>query len=151
VACNSKKPTSKTTSQALSNEISEKWATSDVLIDDLAKNYRLLILDYPTRLNDGTMADSARWGAAYNWRRLSLASRTEAKQKLAQLVTSMSRLIEIDARKGSAVTNMEKVQSRYRGAIAFQNSLNLFEKTYGETMDPQGTSNERIYSAPIEN
>lgn len=150
VACNSKKPTSET-NQSLKAEVGEKVTNSEVLIEELAKGYRILILDFPTKANDGSMADSARWGNSYNWRRPSLAERTVAKEKLAQLVTVLSRLIAIDARRGVVVTNMDKVQSRYRGALAFQSSLSNFEKIYGEQFDPQGTGNERFYNSPIEN
>lgn len=150
VACHSKKPTSDT-NLALKAEVGEKATSSEVLIEDLAKSYRILILDFPTKANDGSLADSTRWGNSYNWRRLSLADRSAAKEKLAQLVTLLSRLIAIDARPGVVVTNMEKVQSRYRGALAFQSSLGNFEKIYGEQIDPQGTSTEHIYSSPLEN
>ncbi len=151
VACNSKKPASSEIHQALKAEVGEKVTNSELLIEELAKNYRILILDFPTKANDGTVADSARWGNSYNWRRPSLAERTAAKEKLAQLVAMLSRLIAIDARRGGVVTHMDKVQSRYKGALAFQNSLTNFEKIYGEQFDPQGTSNERIYNAPLEN
>lgn len=146
-----KKAVDRSSASALKAEGNEKLNQAEELVQDLAKNYRILILDYPHKLPDGSMADSRRYGALYNWKRLKTpAERQAPKEKLAQLITLLSRVMEIDAKKGIYVEFKDKVQSRYDGALAFQASLNQLEKIYGENKEFSGSSTENVYLPPIE-
>ena len=146
-ACHSQK---KETRRTLALEGSQKLTESQALAEELYKTYRIKIVDEPWKLSSGVYVDSTRIGSSYNWRRLTLAERQAAKEKLAQMITLLSRVMEIDAKKGLYIDRVEKVRSRYKGAIAFQNSLRQFEEIYGEQADLKGTENERVYGDPIE-
>lgn len=152
VACGNKKDKKKTdtaTMQSLKAEGAAKWEISEVLGKDLAQAYRIMILDYAQRMPSGALIESKTMGHKFNWGRLTLAERQAAKEKLAQYVTAVSRLVEMDARKGVYLTNMDKVRSRYEGALAFQASLTKFEEIAGEMYEPKVAGQAPIYFAPV--
>lgn len=134
---------------ALRNEGKAKWEDTELLTKELAQTYRILILDMPFRHNKLTI-DGKLMGQKFNWGRLTLSERQAAKEKLAAFITSTSRIIEIDAKKGVYVTHMDKVRSRYASALAFQTSLNLFEQNGGESFEPKNPGQGPIYFAPID-
>jgi hypothetical protein len=155
IGCNGKKAESKADparTATLKAEVKAKWDETDVIGEGLKQNYRIMILDEPMRMNSRsiTMVDSRTLGLKYHWGRLTLAERRLAKEKLALFVTAISRVIAIDAKRGLSVTNMDKVQSRYQGALAFQESLMTFEKLAGEQYEPKNPGQAPIYFPPID-
>lgn len=137
---------------ALKAEGKAKWDESELLGKELAQSFRIMILDEPMRTKNGRRTElisSRVMGQKYNWGRLTLPERQAAKEKIAQYITVVSRIIEIDAKRGIYVTHMDKVRSRYEGALAFQESLNLFEKVAGEQFDPKQPGQLPIYFPPI--
>ncbi len=152
VACANKKDKKKTDSakiELMRAEGAAKWEQSEVLGQELAAAFRIRILDGAQRLGSGQLVDSKIMGQKFNWGRLTLGERQAAKEKLAQYVTAVSRLVEMDARKGVYLTYMDKVHSRYDGALAFQASLTSFEKIAGEMYEPKVAGQGPIYFAPV--
>lgn len=155
IGCADKKKRSKADPiqiSALRNEGKAKWDETETLGTELRTAYGIMILDQPhrTEKNSRTMITSKLMGQKYNWHRLTLAERTAAKEKLAKYVQAVSRILEIDAKKGVYVTNMAIIRSRYDGALAFQNSLFQFEKVVGEQYESKAAGQPPVYFAPID-
>ncbi len=130
--------------QAALKEGTEALTKSETIRQELSQEFRIIILDYP--LKSGTQKiEPEKLGQNYNWRRLSLEERQAAKEKLAQYGTLISKVIEIDSRRGIYVTHMNKIRSRKMAADAFQDSLNNFEEINGPTFNPPKNENERVY------
>lgn len=134
----------------LKSEVKGKWDESEALGKELNQSFHILILDEDYRTRNGSLVTSKLMGQKFNWGRLTLAERHAAKEKLARYVTVVGRLIEIDAKRGVYITNMDKVRSRYEGSLAFQESLNMFEKVVGEQYEPKTPGQSPIYFAPID-
>jgi hypothetical protein len=136
---------------SLKKEVKSKWDDSDVQGRELAQAFRILILDAPIRaVSTMTLIDSRLMGQKFNWGRLTFSERQTAKEKLAKYVTNISRLIEIDAKRGVYITNMDKVRSRYQGALAFQESLTFYEKAKGEQYEPANPGQPPTYNPPVD-
>lgn len=84
-------------------------------------------------------------GESYNWERLTQAERQLAKEKLAALMTGLTRILEIDAKKGVWVENIKKINERRVATEAYQTSLGLFETQYGEQYNPQSAGSGPLY------
>lgn len=151
VGCSGGGPRKESNTAALKAEGNDNIAKADTIIQDLAQNYRIIILDYPEIQPDGSKADSQVYGASYNWKRLKTPQdRQVPKEKLAEVITLLSRVLEIDAKKGLYITNKSKIESRYQGALAYQSSLTRLEKNYGENKVFSGTDTDRVFNPPIE-
>lgn len=82
----------------------------------------------------------------YNWRRLSKAERTLAKQRLAQYLSMVNEILEMDARRGLYLTRKQQVLSRRDAAVSYQRSLENFEKIFGENYEAKpGAKSEPPY------
>jgi len=153
IGCGDKKKRSKADPvqiSALRNEGKAKWDETETLGTELKTAYQIMILDQPHRTPGGAMVNSKLMGQKYNWHRLTLAERTLAKEKLQKYVTAISRILEIDAKKGVYVTKMATIRSRYDGALAFQNSLFNFERLLGEQYETKTPGQPPVYFSPVD-
>lgn len=110
-----------------------------IQVDDLRRevddNYKIRILDAPLKVASGLTVNHRILGERYNWERLTLAQRQTAKERLATLMTALTRIIEIDTKKHVYVTNLQKIEDRKHAVESYQISLANFERGRGENYE----------------
>jgi hypothetical protein len=94
-----------------------------------------LLSKYGINLDQATSAPQD--AKAYNWSLLSKNERREARAKLAEFVSLVSGVLEIDAQNNFYVTRKDEIVHSRDRAFAFQQSIEGFEKKFGENFEPK--------------
>lgn len=118
---------------------------------ELVLRYQMQIQNHEGRDHSGQKVNSETRAQDYNWRRFSLVERNEVKGKLNQYVSLVSEILALDAQKGIYLTMKESVIGWRDSAMAYQRSLEHFEKTFGENYDPKsGGQLQPVYNRSLE-
>lgn len=118
---------------------------------ELGLRYQMHIQSHEARDHMGQKVNNNTLSQDYNWRRFTLSERNQVKGKLNQYVGLLSEILALDAKKGIYLTMKETVIGWRDGAIAYQRSLEHFEKTFGESYEPKtGSQLQPIYNRSLE-
>ena len=92
---------------------------------------------YESMANNGKRVSAIDLARDFNWRKLSLEERQQAKAGLNEFVACLSQVLQADAKKGIYLTNKETVIRSRDVALAYQKSLEFFERIHGEMFSPK--------------
>ncbi len=140
-----KKAARQAQNKALIAEGTELLAQYTALRTELDNDYKIIVADQRVKLAPHIYADHRTLGKEYNWVRLSLAQRQTAKERLASMITVLTRIIEIDTKRGVYVDHLQMILDRKTAAESFQISLGNFEKLRGEMFDDPAPANSPVY------
>ena len=152
IACSRGKPDDKEKNvfrqeqnKALIAEGETLLAQVDSLRKELEDSFKIFIADQRVQVAHNEYRDHKTLGRDYNWGRLSLVARHTAKERLATLMTALTRVVEIDTKRHVYVTQLRKVLDRKASVESFQVSLNNFERQYGEQFNDPLPANSPVY------
>ena len=139
VACSQKKEktTDANTVQTLVAEGNQKADESVAIAQELHAKYAIHLEALVKTQKSKGVIPGAQLAKDLNWLSFTLADRRAVKEKLAAYVTLVSRLIEIDAKKGITVDEIKLINGRRETALQLQRSLEFFEAVYGEQYEPK--------------
>lgn len=87
----------------------------------------------------------------YNWQKRSKSERWEAKRKLAQYLSLINKVLELDARRGLYVTHKEELLAKRDAATLRQRAIEDFEKIFGENYEPKHKGEDQPDLIPTQN
>ena len=139
VACSQKKEktTDANTVQTLVVEGNQKSAESVAIAQELRAKYAIHLEAFVRTEKTKVAVPGSQLAKDLNWLSLTRADRQIVKEKLAAYVTLVSRLIEIDAKKGVTVDEIKEIRGKRETALQLQRSLEFFEAIYGEQYEPK--------------
>lgn len=114
------------------------------LKQELEREHQIILQDM--RDPQGRLIKASALAQDYEWRNLSKAQRMAVKEKLSRYLALASEVLELDARKGIYVDQVERVIGTRDAAYRFQKSVENFEKIVGENFDPKPNPNRPAYS-----